>query len=90
MSSFIHYKKKKIEHVFQVLGKEVTEEDFIRTFKSLYPEDWQKIQDRWLCEEQDTPPGKKHSMQQPDVYMKEMYRNHRRNFSHDEGANLEK
>lgn len=77
MTSFIHYKKKKIEHIFQILGADATETEFICTFMSLYPEDWQKIQEQWLYEEQNTPVGKKHPMQHPDVYMKEMYRNHK-------------
>ena len=77
MTSFIKYKKKKVNHVFQILGDELTETDFINTFKSLYPDDWQKIQEVWMYEEQNTLPGKKHPMQPPEVYMKEMYRNHK-------------
>ena len=77
MGCFIKYKREKIKQVFQVLGFGHTEESFINTFKRLYPEDWQKIQDIWLYEEHCTPPGKKHPMQHPDVHMKEMYRNHK-------------
>ena len=77
MGSFIKYKKEKIKQVFQILGTNHTEESFINTFKNLYPEDWKKIQDIWLDEEQSTPQGKKHPMQRPDTYMKEMYRNHK-------------
>lgn len=77
MTSFIHYKKKKIKHVFEILGVDANETEFINAFKSLYPEDWQKIQDVWFYEEQNTPAGKKHPMQPPVIYMKEMYRNHK-------------
>lgn len=77
MTSFIKYKKKKVKHVFQILGKEHTETVFINMFKSLYPDDWQKIQEMWMYEEQSSPPGKKHPMQHPEIYMKEMYRNHK-------------
>ena len=77
MSTLVNYKKDKIIQVFQILGSNHTENSFIETFKSLYPEDWQRIQDKWLYEEQCTPPGKKHPMPHPDVYMKEMYRNHK-------------
>lgn len=77
MSSFIKYKKKKVNHIFQIFGEDHTETDFINMFKSLYPDDWQKIQEVWLYEEQNTPPGKKHPMPHPEIYMKEMYRNHR-------------
>ncbi len=78
MGSFIRYKKEKIKQVFQTPGSEHTEESFINTFKSLYPADWQRIQEeQWLYEEQCTPLGKRHPMPHPDVYMKEMYRNHK-------------
>ena len=75
--SFIRHKKEKIKKVFEILGSDCTEENFISTFKSIYPDDWQKVQDVWLYEEQCTPPGKRHPMPHPDVYMKEMYRNHK-------------
>ena len=77
MSCFIKRKKEKIKHIFMVLGDTHTETEFVKTFKILYPDDWQRIQDKWINEEQNTPPGKKHPMQHPDVYMKEMYRNHK-------------
>ena len=77
MGSFIRYKKEKLKQVFQILGSDHTEEDFINTFKRLYPEDWLKIQEVWSNEEKGTPPGKRHPMPHPDVYMKEMYRNHK-------------
>ena len=51
MGSFIRHKKEKVKQVFQILGSEHTEEDFINTFKRLYPEDWQKIQEVWSYEE---------------------------------------
>ena len=75
--SFIKQKKEKIKKVFTILGSDYTEDIFISTFKTLYPEDWQKVQEVWLYEEQCTPPGKRHPMPHPDVYMKEMYRNHK-------------
>ena len=43
MGSFIRHKKEKVKKVFQFLGSDHNEEDFINTFKRLYPEDWQKI-----------------------------------------------
>lgn len=77
MGAFIKYKKEKVQQVFQKLGANHTEESFISTFKSMFPADWKRIQDLWLYEEECTPPGKKHPMPHPDVYMKEMYRNHK-------------
>lgn len=48
MGPFIRFKKIKIENVFRSLGDNCSEEDFIITFKFLYPDDWQKIQNLWL------------------------------------------
>ena len=77
MSCFISRKKDKVAAVFKKVGFDADEETFIATFKRLYPNDWLRINERWQLEEDSTPPGKKHSMQHPDVYMKEMYRNHK-------------
>ena len=77
MGSFINRKKEKIQSVFLKLGTEVDEDSFIKFFKEMYPEDWLKINQKWFDEEQHTLPGKRHPMQHPDIYMKEMYRNHK-------------
>lgn len=78
MSCFINRKKDKISAVFEQAGIDADEEGFISAFKLMYPGDWKKIIEKWQAEEDSTPPGKKHPMQHPDVYMKEMYRNHRK------------
>ena len=77
MGCFISRKKEKVAIVFKKFGFDADEETFIAAFKRLYPNDWLKINERWQLEEDITPPGQKHSMQHPDVYMKEMYRNHK-------------
>ena len=77
MGCFISRKKEKVAIVFKKFGFDADEETFIGAFKKLYPHDWLRINERWQLEEDSTPPGKKHSMQHPDVYMKEMYRNHK-------------
>lgn len=77
MSCFISRKKDKIAALFTRIGPGADEEAFITAYKQMYPSDWKKINERWQAEEDSTPPGKKHPMQHPDVYMKEMYRNHR-------------
>lgn len=60
MGSFVRDKNEKVKQVFQILGSDHTEEDFINTFKRLYPEDWQKIQDLWsYCHRQDSFYGHK-------------------------------
>lgn len=66
--SLIRKKKEKIFTVLDSLGAEITEENFIKRFKEMYPADWKRVQERWL---EGIP-----DMQHPDVYMKEMYRNH--------------
>ena len=77
MGCFINHKKEKIHYIFFLLGESYTEDSFIDLFISTYPDDWKKICDKWLEEENNTPVGKKHPMQPPDIYMKEMYRNHK-------------
>ena len=74
---FISQKKEKIVSVFAKLGENHTEESSLFLFKEMYPSDWKKINDKWLEGEASTQPGKKHPMQHPDIYMKEMYRNHK-------------
>ena len=69
--------EKKILSVFEALGSDVNEQSFIEKFKQMYLEDWKLIQEKWEFEEQSTPLGKKHPMQRPNVYMQEMYRNHK-------------
>ena len=44
-------------------------------FKEEWPDDWKKIVEKFELEEANTPAGKKHPMPEPEVYMKEMYRN---------------
>ena len=77
MSCFINRKKDKIAAVFAKVGVDVDEAGFIAAFKQMHPQDREKINEKWRDEENSTPPEKKHPMQHPDVYMKEMYRNHR-------------
>ena len=58
MESFIKFKREKTKHVFQILGNNYTEEEFIATFKVLYPVDWRRIQEVCLCKEKIIPFGK--------------------------------
>lgn len=77
MGSFISWKKRKVDTVVRSLhgqGLAITEDTFISSFKQLYPEDWQLIQDKWQQEEVSAL-GKGHPMPQPDVYLREMFRN---------------
>ena len=75
MSNLVKFKIQKVKVVLAEIGSNPTEKAFIEIFKQRFPEDWRNINDRWESEENSTPPGKKHSMQHPDVYMHEMWRN---------------
>ena len=75
MSTLIRRKKEKVKNVVTRLGSKVSEESFIKTYKEMYPDDWKRIVNKFEEEEATTPPGKRHPMPPPDIYMKEMYRN---------------
>ena len=77
MGSFIRYKPQKVQAVLKTLGEGHTPDSFAEAFKVRFPEDWQLIQAKWQEEETSTPPGKGHPMQPPEVYLREMYRNHK-------------
>ena len=89
MGSLIHRKRKKMLSIFEHNGFDITEDVFIDEFKRMYPEDWLLIQRKWSDEEAVTHPGKKHPMQPPDVYMKEMFRNWSNRYGHNP-SNIEK
>lgn len=80
LGSFISRKKQKVISIFRALGNKHDEQSFITLFKEQYPEDWKKINNKWEEEERNVLPGKKHPMQIPDTYMKEMYRNWKQYF----------
>ena len=75
MGHLINRKKEKVALLLDELGEKSTEEVFACLYKTRYPEDWKRIVERWQIEESEAKPGKGHPMQQPDVYMKEMFRN---------------
>lgn len=77
MGTLISRKKDKAFAIFEMLESNLNEESFIALFKEKYAEDWQIIINQFEKEESQTKPGKRHPMQHPDVYMKEMYRNMR-------------
>lgn len=75
--SLIDNKKEKILTIFKLFGDNLSEEQFIEKFKKQYPSDWEAVQQRWKIGIPD--------MQHPDVYMKEMYRNHKKLFEEAQG-----
>ena len=41
--SVVVKKEEKVKHIFDLLGDDLTEENFKEKFKSIYPKDWQRI-----------------------------------------------
>ena len=74
MPAVVVKKEEKIEAVFQALGENVSEENFVSKFKEMYPKDWQRVVSNYEKEERKTKPGKSHPMPSPDVYMRNMYK----------------
>lgn len=80
LGAFIKRKKQTVSFVFRKLGNEHDEQSFITLYKEYFPKDWIIINQKWEDEEITALPGKKHPMQTPDIYMKEMYRNWKKYF----------
>lgn len=75
MGSLINRKKEKAFEIYKQLGDNISEDEFIRLFKELYPCDWNRIKEKYWEEERSVKPGRRHPMPHPDIYMKNMYRN---------------
>ncbi len=74
MSAVIVKKEEKVGKVFEALGGDASEENFIEKFKEMYPEDWERVNAKYNKEERHTKPGKSHPMPHPDIYMKNLYK----------------
>ena len=77
MGNLISRKKEKAFALFRVMGADDGEERFAELFRETYPGDWAKIVERYEDEERTSRPGKGHPMPEPEVYLREMYRNMR-------------
>ena len=75
MGNLISRKREKAFALFRAMGADDGAERFAELFREAYPGDWAKIVERYEEEELATRPGKKHSMPEPEVYLREMYRN---------------
>lgn len=60
----------KVRNVISMLPEGFFENEFIKKFKEIYPEDYSKCMKRFLDEERHTKKGKTHPMQHPDHHIK--------------------
>ena len=79
-------KEEKILRTLKDLDANHFDSDFILKFKELYPDDWQKIVDRYEAHERLTPKGKSHPMPLPEKYLLNISRKLRT--VHAQGENL--
>lgn len=77
MGNLISRKREKAFALFRTMGADGGAERFAELFREAYPSDWTKIVGRYEEEELATRPGKRHPMPEPEVYLREMYRNMR-------------
>ena len=72
--SVVVKKEEKVKHIFDLLGDDLTEENFKEKFKSIYPKDWQRIISTYNKHERKTKTGKKHPMPNPEKYLSNMFK----------------
>lgn len=70
-------KEEKILNTLKNLSADYSDEVFIVKFRELYPEDWEKIVNRYNAHERLTPPGKSHPMAPPPKYLLNILRKYR-------------
>ena len=75
MGNLISRKREKAFALFRVMGADDGAERFAELFREMYPSDWAKIVAKYQEEELIAPSGKRHPMPEPEVYLREMYRN---------------
>ena len=63
-------KDEKVKIVIDKLNDDYDFEDFVEKFKELYPKDWQKIELNYKKTKENTKPGKKIPMPNPEQYLK--------------------
>jgi len=88
MGNLINRKKEKAFSIYKQLGQNASENAFVQLFKSLYPNDWNRIVEKYREEERETVFGKRHPMPHPDIYMKNMYRNTKQRWDKDTNSNM--
>lgn len=72
--SVVVKKEEKVRNIFLEKGMDISEEEFIEFFKTLYSKDWERIVSKYNKEEEKTKPGKKHPMPAPNKYLSNTYK----------------
>ncbi|MDD3173368.1 MAG: hypothetical protein PHF63_06880 [Herbinix sp.] len=70
----IAHKEEKVAKVFEIYGKDISEDEFKSAFIKEYPKEWEKINKTYAKEERNTKPGKNHPMPEPDTYLHNTYK----------------
>ncbi len=84
---FLKSEEKIIKTLLQ-LDKNCKNDEVIDKFKQLYPEDWQKIINRYEAHERLTKPGKSHPMPVPPSYLLNKFRKYRELYKNGEDLEL--
>ena len=71
--SVIPKKEEKVRLIFDEIGQNCTEEEFVQRFKEKFPKDWERVQIRYKEHEQRDVKHKGHPMPNPQQYMTNMY-----------------
>ncbi len=73
----VRKKEEKLAAVAAALPADCPDENFAKKFKEMYPEDWEKIVQRYKEHERATPAGKAHPMAPPPKYLLNMVKGYR-------------
>jgi hypothetical protein len=72
--SVVVKKEEKVNHVFELIGKDCTLQEFREKFIEEYPKDWERIKQVFFEHEKKDVKHKGHPMPHPDKYMENMYK----------------
>ncbi|MGE9942456.1 hypothetical protein ACQRBH_12870 [Bariatricus sp. SGI.161] len=75
--SVIVKKEEKVKAVFAAMQDKNNMQEFKDLFKSMYPDDWKRINQRYMQHERRDTKGKGHPMPEPEVYLTNMYKVYR-------------
>ena len=72
--SVVVKKEEKVTAVFAAMADKANMQEFKTLFKSMYPDDWRRIQQRYAQHERKDTKGKGHPMPEPEVYLANMFK----------------
>lgn len=79
--SVIPKKEEKVKAVFAAMQNIDDMDEFKNKFKTMYPSDWERVQKRYIQHERRDVKGKGHPMPEPEKYLSEMFKTHRKKLS---------